>query len=42
MVEGRGLNANVFNSLETINGVAGSYAETYATENGYTFVALTA
>jgi len=36
------IGANVFGSLETINGVAGSYAETYATENGYTFVALTA
>ena len=36
------IGTDVFASLETINGVAGSYAETYATENGYTFVALTA
>lgn len=36
------IGTDVFSSLETINGVAGSYAETYATENGYTFVALTA
>lgn len=36
------IGADVFDSLETISGVAGSYAETYATENGYTFVALTA
>ena len=36
------IGADAFGSLETISGVAGSYAETYATENGYTFVALTA
>lgn len=36
------IGTDAFSSLETINGVSGSYAETYASENGYTFVALTA
>lgn len=34
-----GSNAFIYSGLKTIYGIAGSYAETFAAENGYTFIA---